>query len=165
MVSQSFFLAVAVVSSSLAGLFTLALLMHANGEPGRLTAWRIRMIVRFGLGTTIAALAVVAIGEFVDTDDAFVRWATVAALVRALPSPWMMRSVADPEVFRTSQERTMFQVASILVLALPVLNLVLASSGLLVIIFVLQVFDPISVVLAFTAQLYAPPATVEAPSP
>ena len=157
-VTQSFFLAVATISALIAGLFSLLLLMHSDGNPGRLTSWRIRMIVRLGLGTTIAALAVMAIAEFVDTENAFVRWATLAALMRYIPTPWVLRSLSDPEVFRNSQEKSLFQVFGLILLALAGLNLILASTGLLVTIFVIQVVDPISVVTAFTATLYVPPA-------
>ena len=153
--SISFFLTLSGMAISVAG-FAALMSAFSTEELPRISAWRIRMIVMLGFRAALVSLSVVAIDALVDDTDQAIRIASVASLVMLIHPMWA--SLRDREVYRSRSNAIGLFGAAVALHVVPVVaNLFFASLGLLIVIYIIVLWTPMSVFAAFISEIYTPP--------
>jgi hypothetical protein len=148
---------IASLGVSVAGFAALMYSFRGDASLSRVGAWRIRMIVELGFTAAVLGIGVIVVDAYVTDGKTAIRIAS-GLFILAFLRPWSFRSLRDPEVYRNRFEKVGALSSSVIQFGLAITNLFLASEGLLLVIYLIVIYNPMSIFVQFVGEIYTPPS-------
>ena len=163
MINHAFFMLIASLGVSVAGFAALMHAFRSDTPLNRVGAWRIRMIVELGFTAAVLGLGVIVVDAYIADDTTAIRVASGLFLVSFI-RPWWVLSLRDPEVYRNRWERVSTLSSTVVQGGLAITNVFRATEGLLLVIYLIVIFNPMSIFIQFVGEIYTPPSRRSPPA-
>ena len=153
MEGQFFFTTVAGLSLSIAGFASLIAWLRDDSERwDPVNLWRVKTIVREAFTLVFLALALIPIYTLTDDLRATVRWSSASMMLAIVIEAFINRH-RDSRVWKPRSSWIFYMIFNAIYFALHLVNIQLASMGLLQIMFLLTLLSPAGIFSNFVREL------------
>lgn len=153
MEGQFFFTTVAGLSMSIAGFASLIAWLRADsGNWDPINLWRVKTIVREAFTLVFLSLALIPIFSLTNDIRATIQWASAGMMLAIVIEVFINRH-PDPTIWKPRVSWMVYMVASGIYFAVDLVNIRLASLGLLQIMFLLTLASPAGIFSNFVREL------------